>query len=131
MGITRRSIVKGAAWAAPVIAVSTAVPAYAASRASYEFTGSVQASQVSTTAGCMPQEAKYSQINLTTSVPVDGAPAGFAIRALPDSNAEETSVTLNKYELKVAFSAGVTTDITVTSGDYVVSGPLYLSLIHI
>lgn len=123
MSINRRSLVKGAAWAAPAVIATATVPAYAASKQQY-FLGSSWGTHTTFTrdAYCGTSKVYYDSIDFNTATGVNGNPAGFAV--MPRSGSTDiTTVNLSRFTLKVAFPAGIISSFTVTSGSYTVSGP--------
>lgn len=119
--LTRRQIAKGAAWAAPVVIASAAVPAYAASANEYGFSASWYARYDYDTAGCPVGQAHLTSFWFWTDESLDGEAPGFAIPPLNGS--PDTGVTLNNISFEVAFPAGVILDLGVASGSYAISGP--------
>lgn len=130
MSINRRSLVKGAAWAAPVVIASASVPAYAASKKQQYFLGSSWSTKTTFTRNttyCGTSKVYYNTIDFNTATSANGNPAGFAV--MPRSGTTDiTNVTLSRFTLKVAFPAGIISSFTVTSGSYTVSGPTRVTI---
>lgn len=120
---SRRTLAKGAAWAAPVVFASSTIPAFAASRPEYDLAASWGSTNTYTYKDCPSGQAYYDTITFDTATSVAGKPAGFAIRAYGGTT-ETTTATLAGFTLKVAFPAGIISALTVTSGAYTVSGPV-------
>lgn len=90
MTFSRRSLVKGAGWAAPVIATTALVPTYAASRKSTEPSSSDAPVLVDNTSRCSTgkwrtgalirmTDADYSNVNYLNKVNYDATPSGEAM----------------------------------------------------
>lgn len=131
--ISRRSIAKGAAWAAPVTLAATSIPAYAAStNVSYELSGSwMTRYQVATNGWSCGYDGWSAKGYLTkfqfyTDVSVLGATPGFGVYELNGS--PTTGVTLNNLQIQVAYPVGYVKSMTVTKGSYTVSGPQRMSV---
>lgn len=124
MSINRRSIIKGAVWAAPVVIASATVPAYAASKSTYHLSTSWQStSKFTNSIDCGSSSVYYDAITFDSNISAYGNAIGFAVRANAGTTAQ-TTVTLSRFTLKVAFPAGVITSFTVISGAYTVSAPV-------
>lgn len=131
--ISRRSIAKGAAWAAPVTLAATSIPAYAAStNLFYELSASWETHyQVATNSwkcGLTNWQANgyLSKFEFYTNVSILGATPGFGVYEYNGSPA--TGVTLNSLQIQVAYPVGYVKSMTVTSGSYTVSGPQRMSV---
>lgn len=123
--ISRRTLTKGAAWAAPAIIATSAIPAYAASsKPEYELVASWGSTDNYTqTSGCNTGKAYYDNFSFYMTQSKNGAPAGFAVRAWDDVS-PTTTATLDHFTIKAAFPVGPIQSITVTGGAYTVSGPV-------
>ncbi|GAA1046277.1 hypothetical protein [Rothia amarae] len=116
--LSRRSLAKGAAWAAPIVAASATIPAYASSKPRYSISASWFGRLVySQSASCGTNQRQVSNMGLWTNARAGGtAAAGFAVP--PVENAPQTTVTLSNIRQQVAFPAGLVSSITVTSGSW-------------
>lgn len=122
--VSRRTLAKGLAWAAPAVVASANVPAYAAStKPEYELSLSWLATDWYASNGCYSGTVHYDYFTFDTAMSVDGRPAGFAVQAW-DYDSPITTATLGRFELKVAFPVGPIKSIAVTGGAYTVSGPV-------
>lgn len=123
--ISRRSLAKGAAWAAPVTVATAAIPAYAASNnRKYELSGSWLAHYQNFSnswSGCGWSAGQLTTFEFYTWRSILGAAPGFGVYELDGS--PQTGVTLNGLKLRVAFPAGLVYRMQVTGGSYQVSGP--------
>lgn len=130
---SRRSIAKGAAWAAPVAIATTSIPAYAASpEVFYELSASwMSRYQVATNGlkcgytGWSPN-GYLTKFEFYTNVSILDATPGFGVYELFDS--PTTGVKLNSLQIQVAYPVGYVNSMTVTSGSYTVSGPQRMSV---
>lgn len=115
--LTRRQIAKGAAWAAPVVAATAAVPAYAASPAPQYYIGkSVTANYIRT--GCT-----INQFYLSTSVPVSPEVAGFSVGHIGNTTVGDTTATLSGLTFTFAVPRGMVNNPTVDNPAWTISGP--------
>lgn len=131
--ISRRSIAKGAAWAAPVTLAAASIPAYAAStNVSYELSASWMSRYqvVSNSWSCgytnWSANGYLSNFEFYTKDSVLGATPGFGVYELNGS--PTTGVTLNSLQIQVAYPVGYINSMSVTSGSYTVSGPRRMSV---
>lgn len=127
--ISRRSLTKGTAWAAPVALATSTIPAYAASTSTlnYQLTASWFANyRYFTSWSCPSSEGILTGFSFYTNKSYRGASPGFGVIERDGSPA--TEVTLNGLQLRVAFPVGAIRSITVTGGAYIVSGPVAMSV---
>lgn len=101
--ISRRSLAKGAAWAAPVVIATSSIPAYAAStNASYRLSSSWHTRyQVAISPDCgfidNGMAGYLTDFNFYTNVSYDGAAPGFGVYELDGS--PTTGVTLSGLQM--------------------------------
>lgn len=117
MTINRRNLVKGAAWASPIILTSATIPAHAAS-ANYDYYISKSVSGNYTRTGCTITSFKY-----TTATPVGIEAAGFSIGHLTDETAANTTATLSNLTFTLAIPKGMASGLTVNNSLWKLSGP--------
>ncbi|MEU7992152.1 hypothetical protein [Rothia amarae] len=115
--LTRRQIAKGAAWAAPAVIATAAVPAYSAS-AKYVYYTSKSVSGDYRHTGCTLTSFQY-----TTATPVGIEVAGFAIGHLTDNTAANTTATLSDLTFTLALPKGMVSGLTVNNSLWKLSGP--------
>lgn len=115
---TRRSLTKGAAWAAPIVVASASIPAYAASRPRYSISASWFGRLIfSQSARCAANQRLVTDMGLWTNQRAGGtAAAGFAVP--PVNGAPQTTVTLSNFRQQIALPAGLVSSIVVTSGSW-------------
>lgn len=131
--ISRRSVAKGAAWAAPVTVAATTIPAYAAStNVSYELSGSWMTRYKVATNGWRcgytgwKANGYLSSFQFYTNVSILGATPGFGVYELNGS--PTTGVTLDNLQIQVAYPMDYIRSMSVASGSYTVSGPQRMSV---
>lgn len=122
--LNRRTVAKGAAWAAPLVVASTAIPVYAASRVEYGFSASWFSSLAwEHTSYCTASDGagELTSFEFWTDQSYNGDAPGFGIPELNGS--ETTNVTLDGISFQAAFPAGFVDSISVVTGSWAVSGP--------
>lgn len=78
---------KGAAWAAPAVLATAAIPAYAASQGNqYRFRGSIYSGFNHSDYYCSQTTATYTRLWLSNQVPVGDSPLGFTVTQMPNVN---------------------------------------------
>ena len=122
--LNRRTVAKGAAWAAPLVAASTVIPVYAASRVEYGFSASWYSSlSWEHTPYCTASDGsgELTSFRFWTNQSYNGDAPGFGIPELNGS--ATTGVTLEGISFQAAFPAGFVDAMRVTAGSWAVSGP--------
>ncbi|WP_030013603.1 hypothetical protein [Curtobacterium sp. S6] len=115
--ISRRTLTRGALWAAPVVMATSAVPAYSVSQPlRYELSTSWHGRTYGFQGQCSPGFNFHPNLDFHTDISIDGAAPGFGFRAADSS--PEATVTLGLIEFALAMPQGYIESLNLTHGDY-------------
>ncbi|QNV40270.1 hypothetical protein IDM48_02205 [Rothia amarae] len=113
--ISRRAVARGALWAAPVVAATATIPAYAASTSIYGISSSSSGGYRLDGSGCM------SSLDVTNTQAAPGQASGIAV-IYPDGQGETQSVDITNYEVVIYLPANLVDSFDVTSGNFTYAG---------